>query len=154
MVETIKCKQCQEEKPKTLEYFCRTGTKYLSKTCRKCYPSGAARRKERKQRGVGNKPSDSNTFQKNKNRAKIQSIKIERGCIDCGFNRHPAALDFDHLPGSSKVNNISNMLTCSWESIIKEIDKCEVVCANCHRIRTVERKLSKNSQFTDNMESF
>jgi hypothetical protein len=35
-------------------------------------------------------------------RAYIQSIKMERGCTDCGYREHPAALDFDHLPGFVK----------------------------------------------------
>ena len=74
--------------------------------------------------------------------ARSQSIKIGRGCADCGFNTHPEALDFDHLPGTQKKANVSALIRgrWSWERIQKEIDKCEVVCANCHRIRTAERR--------------
>jgi len=74
-------------------------------------------------------------------RAMTDSIKLERGCADCGYNAHPAALDFDHLPGSKKKTSVSQI--CSWKDtavVLAELAKCEVVCANCHRVRTVERR--------------
>jgi hypothetical protein len=50
-------------------------------------------------------------------------------------------LEFDHLDGSNKSWNISDLLgrASSLDRVQREIDKCEVVCANCHRIRTVRR---------------
>jgi hypothetical protein len=73
-------------------------------------------------------------------RSLIDRIKKERGCVDCGFNKHPAALHFDHLPGQGKWYNIADMLYRSPEAILAEIKKCEVVCANCHAIRTAHRR--------------
>jgi len=61
-------------------------------------------------------------------------------CADCG-GRFPAiCMDFDHVRGA-KVGNISGMIrkAFSWELILVEIEKCEVVCSNCHRIRTAKR---------------
>lgn len=73
-------------------------------------------------------------------RAYVQAIKVERGCTDCGYNAHPAALDFDHLPGQLKLGRLAAMACGSaLKTIHAEIDKCEVVCANCHRVRTAER---------------
>jgi hypothetical protein len=69
----------------------------------------------------------------------IQQIKIERGCTDCGFDSHPAALDFDHLPGTVKRYRVNTMAGMRRDLIDAEIAKCEVVCANCHRIRTSTR---------------
>lgn len=66
-------------------------------------------------------------------------MKVERGCVDCGYNAHPAALDFDHLPGTEKLYRVCTMAGMSRKLIDAEIAKCEVVCANCHRIRTAER---------------
>lgn len=76
------------------------------------------------------------------NRAAVDAIKLERGCMDCGYNAHPAALEFDHL--HSKVRNIGLMRNGAWslEAVMKEIAKCEVVCANCHRIRTETRRFN------------
>jgi hypothetical protein len=65
--------------------------------------------------------------------------KQRRGCADCGWRGHPAALDLDHVRGD-KVCGVAQMYTYSWDRVKQEIAKCEVVCANCHRIRTYERK--------------
>lgn len=69
----------------------------------------------------------------------VGALKLERGCTDCGYAAHPAALDFDHLPGTIKVRDIKQGQQLGWQALLNEIDKCEVVCANCHRIRTYER---------------
>ena len=70
-------------------------------------------------------------------RTAIGQIKTERGCVDCGFNASPFALQFDHVRGE-KVKDVSQMVRFSWERIMNEIAKCEVRCANCHSIRTHE----------------
>jgi len=69
---------------------------------------------------------------------KLAEIKEASGCVDCGINNH-IILDFDHL--RDKKYNISRMIHdgFSWKAIKKEIEKCEIVCANCHRIRTYNR---------------
>lgn len=69
---------------------------------------------------------------------KLAKIKEDSGCADCG-EINPIVLDFDHL--HDKKYNISRMIHdgFSWKAILKEIEKCEVVCANCHRIRTHNR---------------
>jgi hypothetical protein len=72
-------------------------------------------------------------------KAWVAAYKLEHGCADCGYNKHPAALDFDHLPGVVKVRDVKSGLQFGWEGLLAEVAKCEVVCANCHRIRTVER---------------
>ena len=66
---------------------------------------------------------------------KLAEIKEASGCVDCGVNNH-IVLDFDHL--RDKKYNVSRMIHdgFSWKAIKREIAKCEVVCANCHRIRT------------------
>lgn len=63
---------------------------------------------------------------------------LKRGlkCSRCGFD-HPAALDFHHKNNESKEFNISKQYHGNpymKEEILKEIEKCEVLCANCHRI--------------------
>lgn len=70
----------------------------------------------------------------------LADLKVSKGCADCGYNAHPAALDFDHLPGLVKIGNISDPKIFMNDKLLwPEIDKCEVVCANCHRVRTVTR---------------
>jgi hypothetical protein len=72
-----------------------------------------------------------------KRRKKLKEMAIEyKGgkCICCGYNKCPGALEFHHTDPDGKDFSISNKgVTRSWEKIKKEIDKCVLVCANCHR---------------------
>jgi len=69
------------------------------------------------------------------------TVKMERGCADCGIRSdHPEIYDFDHRPGEIKAKSVATLLTSgSFEAFKAEIDKCDVVCSNCHRIRTRQR---------------
>ena len=60
-------------------------------------------------------------------------------CTDCGYT-NPIALEFDHVIGTKRAD-VSAMVSdaLSVEAIAAEIQKCQVVCANCHRIRTNAR---------------
>ena len=74
-------------------------------------------------------------------KSRVDEIKIALGCTDCGFNTHPAALDFDHLPGFEKSETVAVLVGAGkLDLALAEIKKCQVVCANCHRIRTAQRK--------------
>lgn len=77
---------------------------------------------------------------KKRTQMKVDEIKLESGCVDCSYNKHPRALQFDHVRGE-KVENVSRMvlMALAWDRIEAEIEKCEVVCANCHAIRTDNR---------------
>jgi hypothetical protein len=67
-------------------------------------------------------------------RAFINSFK-DKPCTYCGEQLPPWCMDFDHVRGE-KLKNVSHMLYSSFTRIKAEIDKCELVCANCHRVRT------------------
>ena len=60
----------------------------------------------------------------------------DKPCMDCG-NKYPYfVMDFDHRDPSLKKFNISQSLNRSNKDVFEEIAKCDVVCANCHRLRT------------------
>jgi hypothetical protein len=59
-------------------------------------------------------------------------------CADCKHKYPPECMDFDHLK-DDKLENVSHLLNTGWKRLKAEIKKCEVVCANCHRIRTKKR---------------
>ena len=72
----------------------------------------------------------------------VQRVKRLHKCIDCGQS-NPQVLEFDHV--KNKSHNISDMTNGAYsiEAIKKEIRKCEIRCANCHRIKTIERRNEK-----------
>lgn len=72
---------------------------------------------------------------------RVNALKEGKPCTDCGGIYPPVCLDFDHLPQFQKRLGVARMVgTCrSWAAIEAEIAKCELVCANCHRLRTDSR---------------
>lgn len=67
-------------------------------------------------------------------RLKELSIEYKGGkCEICGYDKCVEALEFHHLDPNEKEFNISIANVKSWENIKKELDKCILVCANCHR---------------------
>lgn len=69
----------------------------------------------------------------------FQLLKIGRPCYDCGGMFSPEVLDWDHRPGTGKRFGLSKMKDRQIETIWAEINKCDLVCANCHRTRTAAR---------------
>ncbi len=57
-------------------------------------------------------------------------------CVDCG-NKDQRVLEFDHL--RDKTRNVSWFMDRNWELLFEELEKCELVCANCHVVRTYKR---------------
>lgn len=68
-------------------------------------------------------------------------IKLAQGCVDCGYNEHAVALEFDHVQGIKK-GSISNLIRSdyAWSTIKSEMEKCVVRCSNCHAVITSRRK--------------
>jgi len=72
----------------------------------------------------------------------IDTLKLSMGCVDCGYKKHPEALQFDHLPGLPKNFEISKSVLKPLDEVLEEIKKCQVVCACCHAIRTQKRRVN------------
>ncbi len=71
-----------------------------------------------------------------KRRRKIKTLAIEyKGgkCQICGYNKYPSVLDLHHITGEKKFGIGDKGYTRSWEKVKAELDKCVLVCANCHR---------------------
>lgn len=69
-------------------------------------------------------------------RNKLALVKRHGGkCIGCGYNRCVAALDFHHSDPTQKEMPIGKAMAWSLKRLIEETDKCELLCANCHRER-------------------
>jgi hypothetical protein len=66
-------------------------------------------------------------------------------CLDCGGIFPICCMDFDHREGTQKSYNIGSMFAHHYSKhlIEKELEKCDLVCSNCHRIRTQKRRIGK-----------
>src|SRR5262245_15649276 len=64
----------------------------------------------------------------------LRKLKANLVCIRCNEN-HPACLDFHHRDPAIKDSNIGSLVASriSRSRILSEIEKCDVLCANCHR---------------------
>jgi hypothetical protein len=84
---------------------------------------------------------------RDRNREYVRKIKEDNPCTDCGEYYHYSQMDFDHIDGKKK-HNISRVANSavSIKTIKDELRKCELVCANCHRLRTWQR-LNKVVQY-------
>lgn len=76
----------------------------------------------------------------------IRDIKDKTPCMDCKKQYPYYVMDFDHVRGRKHKNVMELIPSLSKKKIDEEIAKCEVVCSNCHRIRTHERKIKKTGR--------
>lgn len=104
------CKSCGETDP---DKFYRRKNKTISrKQCSKCW--------------------NKRTIEKTREN-KLEAIKYKGGkCISCGYNKCPAALAFHHRNPEEKDFNWKALRNMSLDKLKKELDKCDLVCHNCH----------------------
>jgi hypothetical protein len=76
----------------------------------------------------------------------LRDLKTKTPCVDCGINYPYYVMDFDHVRGQKHANVMELVSTLSKKKIDEEIAKCEIVCSNCHRIRTHMRKIAKKNK--------
>lgn len=73
------------------------------------------------------------------NNVKLFNYFLEHPCVDCGES-NPVVLQFDHIDPALKSYDISShMRKKTWTTLLLEINKCEVRCANCHTLRTAHQ---------------
>jgi hypothetical protein len=75
-----------------------------------------------------------------KKRAQLDELK-RKPCADCGGEFHPFVMDFDHRDDAEKLFNVSASIPLGlpFKRVLAEVAKCDIVCANCHRMRTFRR---------------
>jgi hypothetical protein len=129
-----RCGRCAEFKP--VSSFHRRGDRHqwCCKKCRKEWDAiyWARRREFRVHR---------QRARRRQLRAWIGELKRSQPCTDCGGYFHWVAMAYDHLPGNQKRAEVSNLVASGYRSVlVGELAKCELVCANCHAVRTYQRR--------------
>ena len=126
------CGRCRETKPfdRFHKWKRGDGRQVWCKDCRKVYD--AAYHQRVRERRLEQKRIYQREFDK-----WFRSLKSNTPCADCGQTYHPAVMQWDHLPGFEKTGNVSDFARKhSRKRVLAEIEKCELVCANCHAART------------------
>lgn len=130
----IACRKCQTPTPEE-EYY-PSSLRIGDYQCKKCKKQGS------KDWNKSNPGRHSQYSQKTRDylRQKSNEFKTGKPCADCNRIFPPVCMDFDHVRGEKK-NGVAEMVGGggTWEKILKEIEKCDLVCACCHRIRTQNR---------------
>ena len=103
--------------------------KYFSGQRSFVWKGGAEAHKERKQSLKGRQAERQRIADR-----KIKAVEMLGGkCSACGYDRCPAALEFHHRDPLTKDLGIKQLYCCSWVRLEKELEKCILLCANCHR---------------------
>lgn len=77
----------------------------------------------------------------------IRNMKEANPCVDCGISYPYYVMDFDHVGDAPKIKDINFLASTGRVGALKkEVVKCEVVCANCHRKRTHSRMQQANKR--------
>ena len=65
---------------------------------------------------------------------KIKAIEYKGGkCSSCGYSKYYGALEFHHINPDEKDYDWNKLRLKSWDKIINELDKCVLLCSNCHK---------------------
>lgn len=128
------CAMCRQWKPSEEFHRSRTGQFSYCRECRNAYDRryyaerGRAARRARQRAHI------------DAERAWMAQLKSGLPCTDCGAVFPIYVMHWDHLPQFEKRDDVSAMVgTRTREAVLEELQKCELVCANCHVMRTVAR---------------
>lgn len=104
--------------------------------CRACYKENWDERYYENHQHYRNSHNRSRKKHREQNARKVFEYLDRHPCINCGES-DPIVLEFDHRDRNQKTGSISNLIrNASWTRIKLEIEKCDVLCANCHRRKT------------------
>jgi len=108
-----KCPKCQNILPST-EFYKKRGIDHASTYCKICTTEQSLNRMQR---------------------LKKQMVDYKGGsCMICGYKKYMGALEFHHLDPTQKDFNLAHMKKYTFDDKVKkELDKCVLVCSNCHR---------------------
>ena len=145
------CTKCQAIKNEN-EFYKNRG--YIDSRCRTCIQQYNSSRKEINNQNLRNWRK--RNIERDRKRARVYRQKLfeenqklinelkSKPCSDCYESFPPIAMDFDHRPEEIKKFEISQTVRIRrFELILKEIQKCDLVCSNCHRTRTKNRRIFK-----------
>ena len=129
----FKCACCKSIKEKDEFYSSKRNRSGVQSFCKECNKLWV------RKRYIANKKyyDDKNRETRRNNQVYVLNFLRSHPCVACGEN-DPIVLDFDHI--EKKLLSVSKMVTKLWsiKKIQEEIDKCQILCSNCHRRKTAK----------------
>jgi hypothetical protein len=110
-----KCDSCSKE----FQLITKGSGGHNRRYCYECYPEGLTK-------------SERGNLRNELLRRKVEKEKVETGCKICGYNKSHVALEWHHLD-DDKMDNPSDLIKISLKRYYEEIEKCVLLCSNCHR---------------------
>lgn len=129
------CSKCKEDKDISLFHPKKRAKSWYQDKCKKCHCEYMK---------LWYKNANYKNHNKPKRKAKVRDMIINAKnipCKDCGKSYDWYVMDLDHIPWVKKSFALSSATSKyrSYETVQREIDKCEAICSNCHRVRTHNR---------------
>lgn len=139
------CSICEIEKAEQDFFYRDKKAGKLHSQCKTCYSNQRQKTwKEYYYRHGSNyreRAVDRNRRLKASLREQLYSYLADKQCVSCGI-KDPRVLEFDHIDPKTKSFAIARAVhdILSWDKILAEVSKCQVLCANCHKIKTAEQQ--------------
>jgi DNA-directed RNA polymerase subunit M/transcription elongation factor TFIIS len=135
------CSKCGETKSTDSFNKKKAGYSSVCRDCQKIYWSEWYSNPSNRRKHISQSREHSKTREQ-KLKEMVREAK-NKPCADCRLIHPYWRMQFDHLPGTVKMGTINEIWKHSEEVVLAEIQKCEVVCANCHADRTYHRQMTK-----------
>lgn len=139
MMKTI-CPRCDEERDAERDFSWKNKMKGIRQSwCKLCLAEANSIHYQNNKQVYLERALTRSSHVNAENKRKLYAYFSSHPCVDCGHT-DIRCLEFDHVRGT-KTSSIATLLknAAPWSTIEAEIAKCEVRCANCHRIKTNER---------------
>lgn len=147
--ETKVCTKCLTEKNRQLFSARKRAKDGLASWCRECFKTYWNKRYYENHEHYRNSHNGSREKLREQNARKVYEYLTNHSCLVCG-EADPVVLEFDHRNRNDKIESVSVMIrNSSWKRIKSEIQKCDVLCANCHRRKTAAQFGFKRHTFVN-----
>lgn len=135
---TKKCPRCHKIKPIEEFNFKNRKKEIRQSHCKTCHSKESKKFYQKYKKYYLSKAAERNKKTREENAKYIYNYLKKHPCTDCGES-NPIVLEFDHI-NNDKQYNVSYLTRgFSLNTLKKEISKCEVRCANCHRKKTAKQ---------------
>lgn len=126
------CSRCKQDKPSDLFSWKNKSEGKKQNICKTCHSQYVQSHYNANKGIYTQRAVESGKRYRDRNADYVKEVKQNASCVQCGES-HPAVLDFHHIDANEKDFEISRIGSGSFESLLEELQKCIILCSNCHR---------------------